>query len=96
MIVRNINGTSENTCKCGSWLNHWKNYSEQKLPDWCPEKDCIEKQFVGAHVQKDDSSDSSWYIIPLCSKHNSMQGQSINISDFVKLVPANVKETCGQ
>jgi hypothetical protein len=27
MTVYNINGTSDNTCKCGSWLAHWKNYS---------------------------------------------------------------------
>jgi len=25
MKVNNVNGTSDNTCKCGSWLEHWKN-----------------------------------------------------------------------
>lgn len=96
MKVKNINGTSQNTCKCGSWLQHWKNYSGQSLASFCPEVGCTKKPEVGAHVQKDNSWDNNWYIIPLCSSHNSMHGSSLSVSDTVNLAPANVSETCGK
>ena len=96
MKVTNINGTSDNTCKCGSWLDHWKKFSQQALPTHCPEKSCIEKPELGAHVQKHGSSDSNWYILPLCKKHNAQSGGTLEVSDYVALAPANVKETCGK
>jgi hypothetical protein len=95
MKVHNINGTSQSTCRCGSWLNHWKNFSSQPLPTYCPEKSCTDKPEVGAHVQKDSATDKSWYIIPLCTKHNSQTGKSLEVSDTIKLVSANVAATCG-
>jgi len=96
MKVVNINGTSDKTCKCGSWLEHWKNFSGQALSTYCPEKTCTQKPEVGAHVQKDSSSDKSWYIIPLCKRHNGETGKSLEVSDSIKLVSANVSNTCGK
>ncbi len=96
MKVKNINGTSSNICKCGSWLDHWKKFSNQSLPSYCPEEKCTQKPEVGAHVQKDSSTDSSWYIVPLCKIHNAKKGESITISDNIKLVSANVSNTCGK
>ncbi len=96
MKVKNINGTSDNTCKCGSWLEHWKKFSKRDLPTFCPEEKCTQKPEVGAHVQKDGGSDSSWYIVPLCKTHNGETGKSLTISDFVHLVSANVSTTCGK
>ncbi|AEW85175.1 hypothetical protein B0A78_12095 [Flavobacterium columnare NBRC 100251 = ATCC 23463] len=91
--VKNINGTSDNNCKCGSWLQHWKKYSKQDV-DSCSEKSCSEKKdLVGAHVQKSDSSDMSWYIIPLCKTHNKST-DDLEITTSRKLVSANKKETC--
>jgi hypothetical protein len=95
MRVNNINGTSYNTCKCGTWLNHWKRFSRQAVPVYCPEATCIKKPEVGAHVQKDSSTNRSWYIIPLCSEHNSKTGRSLDIGDGTTLVSANVSQTCG-
>ena len=95
MKVNNINGTSQNTCKCGSWLDHWKKFSGQSLSSYCSEKSCTKKPEVGAHVQKDSSTDNNWYIIPLCTTHNGETGKSLEIMDSVKLVSANVSETCG-
>jgi len=96
MKVTNINGTSENTCKCGSWLEHWRKFSKQSLPSYCPEKACIKKPEVGAHVQKDGSTDKNWYIIPLCKDHNGERGKTLEVSDSIALVSANVSETCGK
>jgi hypothetical protein len=93
--IKNINGTSDNTCKCGSWLDHWKKYTGQAVPTHCPESKCTQKPEVGAHVQKDSASDDAWYIIPLCKTHNAEKGKSLTVSDNVALASANVSKTCG-
>jgi hypothetical protein len=94
MKVTNINGTSQNICKCGSWLEHWKTFSGQSLPSYCPESKCLRSPEVGAHVQVESASDKKWYIIPLCQAHNAEKGKTLSVSDSVRLVSANVAETC--
>lgn len=94
MKVKNINGTTDNTCNCGSWLNHWRLYGGGEIPSYCPVSHCIQKPEVGAHAQKDDLNDNNWYIIPLCKSHNN-QTSSLIISDSTKLVSANKNKTCG-
>ena len=101
MKIKNINGTSDTTCACGSWLNHWKKSSGQTAPTYCPStssldkltKSCVNKDLVGAHVQRADSSDDKWYIYPLCNAHNQYTGV-LEVSDTYKLVSANKQETC--
>jgi hypothetical protein len=93
--VKNVNGTSENDCNCGSWLKHWKNYSGQALPSTCREVTCMNAPDVGAHVQKDSQTDRSWYIVPLCNKHNA-KATEMNIMDSSVLVSANVSHTCAK
>jgi hypothetical protein len=92
MKIKNINGTSDTTCSCGSWLKHWEKFSRQSVTD-CPARLCYNKDIVGAHVQKADSSDNRWYIYPLCNTHNQYAGE-LEVSDIYKLVSANKKETC--
>ena len=96
MKVTNINGTSDNTCKCGSWLDHWKKFGGYSSITYCTVDKCYGKDLVGAHVQKDSSTDRSWYIIPLCKTHNAETGKSLIVSDNTALVSANVSETCGK
>ena len=91
--ITNINGTSDTACKCGSWLNHWKNFSGQIIPTFCPIYLCYNKELVGAHVQKANSTDNNWYIVPLCNEHNRSKSD-LEISTDIKLVSANKKETC--
>ena len=94
MKIRNINGTSDSSCKCGSWIEHWENFSKQNRPTYCPVADCFEKDIVGAHVQKGaGSTDQKWYIYPLCSAHNKQTGE-LEVPDSYELVSANKKETC--
>ena len=94
MKVQNLNGTSDNTCKCGSWLQHWKNYSRLSANE-CVVNNCRNKSEVGGHVQKGDSLDQKWYVIPVCTACNAKRGQDLHIDDKVELVPANVSQTCG-
>jgi hypothetical protein len=92
MKIKNINGTSDNVCKCGSWLAHWEKFSGTTA-NFCSEKICIGKDLVGAHVQLSGNHDNKWYIVPLCEKHNHAAGE-LEISDGTKLVSANRSETC--
>jgi hypothetical protein len=93
MKIKNINGTSQNTCKCGSWLKHWQKFSGWSLT-YCPVDGCLRTDLVGAHVQQDGSNDKRWYICPLCSSHNAQTGP-LDVG-ATKLVTANVSETCGK
>lgn len=96
MKVKNINGTTQNVCKCKSWLKHWENYSSQSLSKYCAEKTCTGKPEIGAHVQKDTTKDKSWYIVPLCKTHNNKTGDSLELISTIKLASANVSTTCGK
>lgn len=95
MKLINIEGTSDNACKCGSWLEHWKKFSRQAIPATCPVENCSRAPTVGAHVQKDSSTDKSWYIVPLCDRHNA-KIRSLTVRDGIALVSANVSQTCGR
>lgn len=92
MRIKNINGTSDTTCSCGSWLQHWEKFSKQSAL-FCPVIHCLNKDLVGAHVQKANSNDDKWYIYPLCTSHNQSAGP-LEVSNSYVLVPANKKETC--
>ena len=91
--VTNINGAGDDSCPCGSWLDHWKRFGGH-LPTYCPEESCYQKVEVGARVQKEGAA--AWYIIPLCSTHNGRKGEALTVSDHVRLVPADPKKTCGR
>ena len=93
MKVKNINGTSQSECSCGSWLKHWEEFSN-KTATYCGESSCTKKtDLVGAHVQKDNSTDNKWYILPLCKEHNSSSG-ILEMNSAYTLVSANKKLTC--
>ncbi len=96
MRANNINGTSDNTCKCGSWLKHWQKVSGGILPPSCRETTCSKNAEFGARIQKDSATDKGWYIVPLCKDHNSQTGKSLDIMDGTTLVSADVNQTCGK
>ena len=97
MKVHNINGTSDNKCKCGSWKAHWEKFNEGKdtWPTYCSVYGCLETATVGAHVQKETDS-NKWFIIPFCDKHNGpeFKGESIDVPDYTSFASANRSETC--
>ncbi len=93
MKVNNINGTSQNTCVCGTWLRHWEKGAGLRATT-CSEYTCLASAEVGAHVQKDSLADRGWYIVPMCKRHNA-KAVSLMISDSVVMISANVSRTCG-
>lgn len=104
MLVKNLRGTSDHTCKCNSWLSHWGIYSSGTLTPFtlCCVTDCSSASEVGAHVQINSglggliaSRLSGWYIVPMCQSHNMQEGE-LYIDDSTPVASANVSQTCGQ
>lgn len=90
--VKNIKNTADKKCNCGSWLQHWQNVTKKRIPPCCREIICQNKDLVGAHVIKVDSTDNDTYIVPLCQMHNISE-EEIEIMDGY-LVSANKSEIC--
>ena len=44
------------------------------------------KDWDGCHVQKAESYDKSWYVVPLCKSCNQRIGEVLDIGDL-KMVP---------
>lgn len=68
--VHNLNGTSDNDpAPYDSWKDFWEEY---KGPfGKCSRIHCNNDAEYGCHVQKYQSSDRKWYIVPLCAGHNN-------------------------
>lgn len=94
MRVKNINNTSDKKCKCGSWMNHWMNECNKRTAV-CSAYGCSQKDNLhGSHVQK-ATSDFTWYIIPLCPKHNKSIDQ-LEVKKETNFALASISETCGR
>jgi len=92
MKVKNINKASKGRCNCSSWLQHWKNFSNQTATI-CRAKGCAKKATTGAHVIKNRDYDDKWYIVPFCQEHNN-SSETVELVAKTKLVPANKSQTC--
>jgi hypothetical protein len=89
MKVRNLNGT---TRVSASWLAHWEARSGQTAYG-CFVVGCRNRRSVGGLVQKADTADTDWYVVPLCEDCGRMTGHDLDIWDLAKLVPADADRT---
>lgn len=95
MKVKNLNGTSQNKCNCGTWLAHWEKISKQTF-DKCAIEGCDTVAEHGGHVQKVDGNDGNWYVVPLCAECNvGRKNVEFELKEGMELVSANVSQTCG-
>lgn len=70
--VKNLNGTDDNAPDSKgypTWRAFWEAKTGRSFSD-CSCDECKSSATVGAHVQKADSADRKWYIVPLCSSCN--------------------------
>ena len=91
-LYKNKNGTGERTCKCGSWKQHWINYSSYSWPSSCQVSGCNDPASVGAHLRR--LSDNKEFIAPLCSACNNRTDNFYLKSDSM-IVSADRGKTCG-
>ena len=101
VVVKNANGTSRfEDDNCGSWLQHWKNYGGNDDVPLCCIQGCSELAEHGAHVIRPKAQNESYkrnlYIVPMCTKHNSMHGKELIAVAGTTFVRANQSETCGK
>ena len=94
--LRNMNGTAARSCGCGSWLDHWKNFTGTSVTPRCAVAGCNSQAEVGAHVDLPmvTAQKGLSYIAPMCREHNGKHGESMKSKGGIKLARANVKETC--
>lgn len=71
--VKNIKENRDFSCKCESGLKVLET-SSGTAAKYCAGKDCYNTIIVGAHVQKDGSADTNWYIVPLYKAQNNETG----------------------
>ena len=90
---KNKNGTGDRLCKCGSWKQHWINYSKKSWPSTCSVSGCNNAPSLGAHII--NSSVSGEKIVPMCDSCNKKTGE-FSLKGGIALVNANVSETCGR
>jgi hypothetical protein len=93
--VKNINGTSDKKCNCGSWINHWKNHSNRFLPFCCASSNCFKFPEVGTHVRLVNGKNRKHYIVPFCDSCNKTTSSDFLVEKHY-LVPANKANTCGK
>lgn len=68
--VKNLNGTGDRLpVGYSSWLDFWERKTGKKAGK-CGCRGCTKKATDGAHIQKADSDDRHWYIVPLCHECN--------------------------
>ena len=101
MKIKNINGSSKVSAEppvgYTSWLNYWEIQAKFTLVEGkkykCPacKNDFERKNFDGCHVQKVNSIDKKWYIIPLCDKCNHRIDTPDIDERLLINVPSNLK-----
>ncbi len=75
----NATDTSNDTCSCDSWMQHWINATNGHFwPSLCSVLYCNEEPDVGAHVINPDIDGER--IIPMCYSCNQKSG-SFTIKD---------------
>ena len=89
---KNKGGTADRACSCGTWKQHWSNYSNKSWPSVCSVQGCSTTPTLGAHVTNIDVSGER--IIPMCSSCNNLR-VAFNLDEGVALVKAKKADTCG-
>lgn len=90
---KNKVGTAGRSCKCGSWKQHWINFSGEKWPTFCSVSGCREIAEVGAHIYNTSDSAHGEYIVPACKWCNA-RTSTFSLRADVVLVSANKQMTC--
>lgn len=89
----NKKGTSNRSCGCGTWKNHWSNSSDKSWPSDCSKKDCTNTPVLGAHIY--NSKVTGEQIVPFCDSCNKLS-ETFSLNVGVVLIPANKSKTCEQ
>lgn len=99
ITMKNLNGTSDKNCSCGSWLGHWKKFAKTSTTPKCHVQGCESQAEIGAHVilpnMKNESLRKLNYIAPMCKSHNGQPDTEFKSKPDSVFVSANKALTCG-
>ena len=90
---KNKVGTGNRACRCGSWKQHWINFSGQSWPNSCSVKGCNNSPTLEGHVINVNVSGEK--IIPMCDSCNQFSGP-FDLKSGTTFVSANQSEACGK
>ena len=93
-LITNVPGTSDLTCTCGTWKQHWINFSGHSTSH-CSVIGCQGEFEVGSHVRFVEPRDKKVYILPLCKDCNQRTG-ILEVLNVINPVSADPSETCGR
>lgn len=90
VVVKNVNGTDRFNAPPGylSWLDYWQKQTGCTAYI-CGNTLCNRRDLVGAHVQKANSTDKSYYITPLCRACNN-RTDHFKVDTVLVPVPSNL------
>jgi hypothetical protein len=83
-------GTTDDSCSCGTWKDHWINNTNKSWPNDCSLNNCPSNPSLGAHVE--NSAVSGVRIVPMCDSCNGKNG-SFTLRGDVSVPEAN-KPAC--
>ncbi len=89
---KNKVGTSDRSCACGSWKQHWINTSSKEWPTYCSVEGCFNRATLGAHIYNSDVSGER--IAAMCESCNK-NNREFSLKGGITLVSANQAKTCG-
>lgn len=87
----NKGGTIDRACKCGTWKQHWINFSKKQWPANCSVEGCSNKPTLGAHVINPTVIGER--IVPMCDSCNSLSG-TFTLKGSISVPSANKSQTC--
>ena len=90
---KNKKGTSNRSCNCGSWKQHWINCSGKAWPEKCSISGCNNSATLGAHIYNTSSSVTGEYIVPACDSCNKLDSE-FSLKGGITLISANKQNTC--
>lgn len=90
---KNKKGTSNRSCNCGSWKQHWINCSKKEWPKKCSISECNNSATLGAHIYNTSSSVTGEYIVPACDSCNKLDSE-FSLKGSITLISANKQNTC--
>jgi hypothetical protein len=88
---KNKKGTSDRSCNCGTWKQHWINKSGKSWPNECSISGCYNLPTLGAHIIHSEVEGEK--IVPACDSCNKL-GYEFNLKGGITLVSANKTTTC--
>jgi hypothetical protein len=89
----NVVGSSTRHCRCGTWKQHWINFSGKLWPISCTVFGCYNPATLGAHIQNDQVNGER--IVPMCASCNG-KGLPFSLKFDTTLVKANQGLTCNR